>query len=110
MRLLALAACAALAGCSGVYMPNSVTMNSEIEPLPADYLRLVRDRVPEAVVASEPQRMNSWSIYEAAGWYVCVRTAAGDESALVIEHDRVQAAIAKPGPVYCGKAVYRSLT
>lgn len=116
MRLLAtIAVLAVLAGCSSLavpmpYMPN-VTVSKDTEPLPPDYLIWVRDFVAstDETEISEPRRLNSWSIYEAAGWYVCTRTAAGKTALYALASDRVAGRIANPDPKLCGGLSYSPL-
>ncbi|HWV01152.1 MAG TPA: hypothetical protein VN109_08305 [Devosia sp.] len=104
-----------LAGCSSLavpmpYMPN-FTISKDTQPLPPDYLIWVRDYVAstDETEISPPQRLNSWSIYEAAGWYVCTRTPQGKTALYALASDRVAGRIANPDPKLCGGLTYSAL-
>ena len=104
-----------LAGCSSLavpmpYMPN-FTVSKDTQPLPPDYLIWVRDYVASSdeTEISEPQRLNSWSIYEAAGWYVCTRTPQGKTALYALASDRVAGRIANPDSRLCGGLTYSAI-
>ena len=113
MRVVAaLALVSLLAGCSSLavpmpYMPN-FTISKDTQPLPADYQIWIRDYVAstDETEMSQPQRLNSWSIYEAAGWYVCTRTPKGQTALYAIASDRVAGRIANPDPKLCATLSY----
>jgi hypothetical protein len=111
----AIAMVSLLAGCSSLavpmpYMPN-FTISKDTQPLPPDYLIWVRDYVAstDETEISPPQRLNSWSIYEAAGWYVCTRTPQGKTALYALASDRVAGRIANPDPKLCGGLTYSAL-
>jgi hypothetical protein len=103
---------ALLAGCSSLavpmpYMPN-VSISKDTEPLPPDYLIWVRDYIAstDETEISEPRRLNSGSIYDASGWYVCTRTASGTTALYALAKDRVAGRIANPDAKLCGGLTY----
>jgi hypothetical protein len=109
-------ACGLLAACSATapmpYVPISLTLSDETEPLPTDYLVAVRDFAGpnlSGVTVSEPRRLNSWSIFDAAQWYVCVRDAAGRPTVFAISGSKVVGKIVRPAPVFCSGAQYSPL-
>ncbi len=108
--MLTLAACAPTLPMP--YMPDSFTLTDAAAPLPADYLVSVRQFAGPnlaGLAVSEPRRLNSWSVYEAAQWYVCVREPSGRQTVYALADGRVAGRIERPAPAFCAGARYEPL-
>jgi len=102
------------------YMPN-VSLNSQTEQLDPEYRASLRSYFgSEAVLVSEPRRMNAWSVADPGIWYVCVERASSEEEVFALSKGRVEGTItvprrktgsAAPGSLagYCANAHYERL-
>ena len=86
------------------YMPN-VSLNTATEPLAPDYRQSLRSYFgAEAILVSDPRRMNAWSVLEPGIWYVCVRRANKDEEVYALSKGRIEGTIVVPRSKIDGSA------
>ena len=96
MKLLGISVVLVLSGCSMPYMPN-VSLNSRTEQLAPDYRESLRSYFgSEAVLISEPRRMNAWSVLDPGIWYVCVKRASREEEVYALSKGRIEGTISVP--------------
>jgi hypothetical protein len=88
-------------------------MSGETEPFPADYLAVVGQYLGDidqtGVTVSAPQKMTSWSLFAATGWYVCLRQPGHADTLLAIFGDKISGVIANPDRAFCDRGQFTAL-